>query len=462
MGSDHNGGDETIECNVLPLANLSCNYPKCLDYASEIFGHSNVEEQGLQSDIELIVKEYNKTAGSLIEFQCTQPSHRFKLKDDSSAEKITYNCTFPGFTDENGIQYSKWKWYDNGEWLIEPPNCYMCCKDDPAPEEPPTLARTWDKLHWTDSELYYSCRQDLAFDLIHAKRRDKLHFECKWDEEGKSAKWTYTWKDIINGTEVPECLDVCTKDPPKPFDNQTRHWINGNHVLGKTANYTCDFKDDVMKTRLTYKEISMVCSLSPTNSTQWVWMDENSTTMTIPECKPGPKCLPIQEELGPSNTFDPKYIISEDGSFFKPLGEYLNDSSIVGTTLNLSCGFEGEYINVSGETMNIITIECKYNPDTEESYWSWFSSISNSEERVLPECKMQCSDQPYARSDLRRHWSLRRVSFQCKVFQNLTQMFFVDLGGHRSQVLVCCKRFIDSKIRDQRFKVWVCILQRVP
>ena len=89
--------------------------------------------------------------------------------------------------------------------------------------------------------------------------------------------------------------------------------------------------------------------------------------------------------------------------------EYSNESSIVGTVLNLSCGFEGEFINVNGETLDDITLECKYNPDNEESYWSWFNSVLDYEERALPECNRKCTGDPYVRSDLRRHWPKRRV-----------------------------------------------------
>ena len=70
-----------------------------------------------------------------------------------------------------------------------------------------------------------------------------------------------------------------------PTENQTRHWIDGSHVIGKTANYTCNFKDDVMKTRLTYKEISLTCSLSSTNAAEWIWTDEGNRTTILPECK---------------------------------------------------------------------------------------------------------------------------------------------------------------------------------
>ena len=52
-------------------------------------------------------------------------------------------------------------------------------------------------------------------------------------------------------------------------------------------------------------------------------------------------CHPIQQQTGPSHAFDPDFIFSEKGSYFKPPEEYFNETSKVGTQFNLSCYLEG-------------------------------------------------------------------------------------------------------------------------
>ena len=133
------------------------------------------------------------------------------------------------------------------------------------------------------------CRFRLHFEFVKFLAYGRIHRAQVLHEN--EAKWTYIWNEF-NGTELPDCLHVCDQSPPDPSGNQTRHWIKGNHVTGREANYTCDIEGQYMKTQFIYNEIKMICSLASTNSSaQWIWIDEGNRTLEVPECQVGCKFI---------------------------------------------------------------------------------------------------------------------------------------------------------------------------
>ena len=157
MGSDYNGTEPQTECLTLPLANLTCNYPKCLHHSS-IFGELDTTANSFNGT-GLVNLEYNTTVNSSIQFQCTQEAHKFRLEDDSALSTITFECIYPGYNDSTGIIHSQWQWNSNGEMKTEMPNCTLYCGEKPLSDNPPKVERTWDGLHWKGSQLYYKCQE---------------------------------------------------------------------------------------------------------------------------------------------------------------------------------------------------------------------------------------------------------------------------------------------------------------
>ena len=168
-------------------------------------------------------------------------------------------------------------------------------------------------------------------------------------------------------------------------------------------------------------------------------------------------CSTVQEQTAPYHSYDPEYIFSDQGSYFKPQEEYLNDTSKVGATFNLSCYFEGmitmkykidtylypstildETINLENHSVKSIVIECKYDPFKNEVYWSWINQITEVEDRKLPNCMKQCKEKPFSRSDLKRHWPKRTVKSQLKTYEGFLKNGFIvtEMGWFRSEILV--------------------------
>ena len=72
-------------------------------------------------------------------------------------------------------------------------------------------------------------------------------------------------------------------------------------------------------------------------------------------------CAPIQQQTGPSHSFDPDFIFSETGSYFEPFEEYFNETNKVGSKFTLSCYLEGK--NIPFKTPKLKFENCDFRRD---------------------------------------------------------------------------------------------------
>ena len=83
-------------------------------------------------------------SGNLIDFR-EKASNNY-----GSLPNITFVCQYDWKT-----KHSSWKWrnvYNYKQYSVLP-TCAVSCRDDPPPENPPTLTRVWkDVTHWESKD----------------------------------------------------------------------------------------------------------------------------------------------------------------------------------------------------------------------------------------------------------------------------------------------------------------------
>jgi hypothetical protein len=157
---------------------------------------------------------------------------------DAPQQSVSMECLFDVTAKTSG-----WRFTYNGTNHTEPPECKTICDRIPTNNSADHLSLTWNGIQWSDSILIYVCQDGTAFNIRDPKLSIKIFMQCQPYPNALSAVSTdWYFDDFETGeltNEIPDCVYICTDDPPEDEALYNITWNDGYIGIGEKVEYTC-------------------------------------------------------------------------------------------------------------------------------------------------------------------------------------------------------------------------------
>ena len=150
---------------------------------------------------------------------------------------LSFICTF-----DDETEISTWTIEYNGSLIHDVPDCFHRCSNHPDTtlgDNFSTIA--WNGKFWDDSIPVFGCSEGRAFNIKNPHPAIKIAKKCL-PLTTTAAAMEWQWIDFETqaaSIDLPECVELCSNEPPFDETVHERTWREGYFGLGEIAKYQC-------------------------------------------------------------------------------------------------------------------------------------------------------------------------------------------------------------------------------